>query len=105
VINVHGVLDDMQMDIHTSGSLVPEPSFVELEIDTETVKRYKSAGFDYIPAEFIKVGGEILRSEIKKIIRSLSNEEELPQQWKETIIVPNYKNGLSYQIPTKCYPG
>jgi hypothetical protein len=52
------------MDIHTAEPLVPEPSLVEVEIAIRKLKSYKSPGADQIPAELIKAGGEILRSEI-----------------------------------------
>jgi hypothetical protein len=52
------------------------------------MKRYKSLGCDEIPAEMIKVGGEILYSEINRLNCSIWNKEELPQQWKESILVP-----------------
>jgi hypothetical protein len=32
VLNVHGVHDVRQMDIHTAESLVPEPSLIKVEI-------------------------------------------------------------------------
>jgi hypothetical protein len=41
----------------------------------------------------IKAGGETLYSEIDRLICSVCNKEELPQQWKESIIVPVYKKG------------
>jgi hypothetical protein len=52
---------------------------------------YKSPGSDQIPAELIQAGGEILRSKIHKLINSIWNKEELPDQWKESIIVPVHK--------------
>jgi hypothetical protein len=57
------------------------------------LKRYKSPGSDKIPAELIESGGEILPSEIHKLINSVWNKEELPDQWKEFIIVPIHKKG------------
>jgi hypothetical protein len=36
---------------------------------------------------------ETLCSEIHKLICSIWNKEELPQQWKESIIVPIHKKG------------
>jgi hypothetical protein len=57
------------------------------------LKRYKSPGSDQIPAELIQAGGEILRSKIHKLINYIWNKEELPDQWKEFIIVPVYKKG------------
>jgi hypothetical protein len=34
-----------------------------------------------------------IRSEIHKIIYSISNKEELHEEWKESIIVPIYQKG------------
>jgi hypothetical protein len=76
------------MDIHTAEPLVPEPSLVEVEIAIGKLKSYKSPGTDQIPAELIKAAGETLCSEIHKLICSVWNKEELPQQWKESIIAP-----------------
>jgi hypothetical protein len=42
------------------------------------LKRHKSPGSDEIPAELIQAGGEILSSEIHKLINSIWNKEELP---------------------------
>jgi hypothetical protein len=86
VLNVHGVHDVKQMDIHTAEPLVPEPSLVEVEIAVGKLKCYKSPGTDNIPAKLIKARGETLYSEIHKLICSIWSKEELPQQWKESII-------------------
>jgi hypothetical protein len=93
VLNVHGVHDVRQIDIHTAEPLVPESSLVEVEIAIGKLKRYISPGTDNIPAELIKAGGETLYSEINRLICCIWNKEELPQQWKEFIIVPIYKKG------------
>jgi hypothetical protein len=36
---------------------------------------------------------ELLRSKIHKVINSIWNKETLPDQWKESIILPVHKNG------------
>jgi hypothetical protein len=69
---------------------------------------------DQIPAGLIKAGGRTNCSEIHKLINSIWNKEELPEQWKETIIVPIYKRRVKTdcsikacqfcQIHTKFYP-
>jgi len=41
----------------------------------------------------IKTGGRTIRSEIHKLTNSVWNKEELPEQWKESIVVPIYKKG------------
>jgi hypothetical protein len=93
LLNVHGVNVVRQTEIHTAEPLAPEPSSSEVEIAIEKMKRYKSPGIDQIPAELIQAGGSTLRSEIHKLINCIWNKKELPEQWKEFIIVPIYKNG------------
>jgi hypothetical protein len=78
VLNVHGVHDVRQMDIYMTEPLVPEPSLVKVEIAIGKLKSYKSPGTDNIPAEMIKAGGEILYSEIQRLICCIWNKEELP---------------------------
>jgi hypothetical protein len=80
VLNVHGVHDIRQRDIHTAEPLVPEHSLVEVKFTTGKLKSYKFPGTDQILAELIQAGGEILLcSEIHKLICSIWNKEELPQ--------------------------
>jgi hypothetical protein len=57
------------------------------------LKKYKSPGSDQIPAELIQAGGEILLSEIHKLINSVWNKEVFLDQWKESSIVPIHKKG------------
>jgi hypothetical protein len=44
------------------------------------LKKYKSPGSDQILAELIQAGGEILLSAIHKLIHSVWNKEEFPDQ-------------------------
>jgi sorting nexin-29 len=83
----------MQMDIHMAEPLMPESSFVEMETAIGKLRSYKAPGNDQILAKLIKAGGETLCSEIHKLIHSIQNNEELPQQWRESIIVQIYKKG------------
>jgi len=54
---------------------------------TEKPKRHKSPGIDEIPSELIKARGITIRSQIHKLINSIWNKEELPAEWKVSIIV------------------
>jgi hypothetical protein len=78
---------------HMAELLVPDHSLVKVETTSEKLKRYKSLGTDQIPAKLIK---HIYST-------SIWNKEELPQYWKESIIVSIYKKGGK----TDCnnYPG
>jgi len=57
------------------------------------LKSHKSPGVDQIPAELIKAEGKTIRCEIHKLIISIWDKEELPEEWKESITVPIYKKG------------
>jgi hypothetical protein len=93
-LNVHNVSDVRQIEVHTAEPLVPGPSRLEDEIAIAKLKQYKSPGSDQIPVELIQAGGEILLSAIHKLIKSVWNKEELPDQWKESIVVPIHKEGV-----------
>jgi hypothetical protein len=54
VLNVHGVHDVRQVDIHMAEPLVPVPSLVEAETAIQKLRSYKSPGTDLILAELIK---------------------------------------------------
>jgi len=101
LLNVHRVNDVRQTEIQTSELLVPEPSAFDFEMATEKPpppppplpKKHKSQGTDKIPTELIKAGDRTIHSEIHKLITSIWNKEELPEERKESIIVSSYKKG------------
>ena len=92
-MNVHGVNDVWQTEIHTAYPLVPETSAFEVEMPIDKLKRQKSPGIDQIPEELIKEGDRTTCCENHKCINPIWNKEELPEEWKESIIVPTYKKG------------
>jgi hypothetical protein len=57
------------------------------------LKKYKSPGSDQILAELIQTGDETLVSVIHKLVNSIWNKEKLPDQWKESVIIPVHKIG------------
>jgi hypothetical protein len=93
LLNVHGVNDVRQTEIHTAEPLVHEPGPSEVDIIIKKLKSFKSPGIDQIPAELIQAEGNTLRSEIHKLINCILNKEELPEQWMESIILSIYKKG------------
>jgi hypothetical protein len=114
---VHGVYDVRQTE-----PLVPEPSVFEVEMAIEKLKGHKSPGIDQIPAELIQAGGRTICYEIHKLNIFIWNKEELPGEWKESIIVPIYSikkggetdctNYRAYHFrqlltfyPTSCFQG
>jgi len=56
-LNVHGVNDVRQREIHAEEALVLEPSVFEVELAIENLKSHKSPGTDRIPAEMINARG------------------------------------------------
>jgi hypothetical protein len=59
----------------------------------EKLNRHESPGIDQIPTELIKAGDTTISTEIRTIINSKWNKEELPEGWTESIIAPIYKKG------------
>ena len=97
-MNIRGVNDVRQTEIHTAEPLVSEPSTFEFELAIEKLKCHKSPGTDQNPEELIKAGGQTIRCEIHKFIISIWKKEKLPEEWKESIIVPIYKK----DVKTDC---
>ena len=93
LLNIHGVSDVRQTEIHTAETLVSEPSAFEVEMAVEKLKSHKSPGIYQIPAEMIKSGGRTIHSEIYKLINCIWNKEELPEVWKASFTVPVHKKG------------
>jgi hypothetical protein len=80
ILNIHGVSDVRQAEIHTAEPLVPETSALEVELAIEKLKSHKSPGIDQIPAELIKTGGRTIFCAIHKLIIAIWNKEELPEE-------------------------
>ena len=90
---MHGVKDVGQVEMQTAELLVPEPSAFEVELAIGKIKSHKSPRIGEIPAELIKAGGGKFCGEIHKFITSIWKKEKLPEEWKESIIVPIHKKG------------
>jgi len=57
-----------------------------------------SAGINQIPAEVIIAGGRTIRGAIHKLVIVIWDKEELPDDWKESVIVPIHKKGGKTQF-------
>jgi hypothetical protein len=84
---VHNVGDAGQTETHIySWPLVIHPSPFIVEIAIAKWNTYESSGSNQVPEEVIHAGGETLWSENHKLIHSILNKKQLPNQWKESII-------------------
>ena len=54
------------------------------------LKSHKSPGIDEIPAELIKATGRTICGEIHKLITSIRKKEKLPEEWKDSFILPTH---------------
>lgn len=55
------------------------------------LKNWKAPGQDGIPAELIKLGGKRLHKAIHILCKHIWDEEKLPDEWNEAVIIPLYK--------------
>jgi hypothetical protein len=72
-------------NIHSDGQ--------EILYHLRSLKSHKSPSIDQIPAELFKAEGRTIRGAIHKLIIAIWNKEELPEEWKESVIVPIHKKG------------
>jgi hypothetical protein len=90
-LNVHSARDVRQKESHKAELFITLPSPFEFKIAIARQKKCKLSGNYQIPAELFQ--GQTLRSENHKLISSIWNKEQLPDQWKESIIVLIHKRG------------
>jgi hypothetical protein len=81
------------IELCTAEPLITGLSCLEVQATIAKLSNYKSPGSDQILAELIQAGGETLVSVIHKLINSIWNTEELPDQWKESVIILIYEKG------------
>jgi len=72
---------------------VEELNIEDVKTAVRDLKNNKVAGTDGIHLELIKYGGNKLLNRIYELVRQIWEEERIPEEWKETIIVPIYKRG------------
>jgi len=65
---------------------VPKLRVREVEMALEKLRSHKSP-------ELIKAEGRTIFFGIHKLTNSTWNKEELPEEWKDSIVIPVYKKG------------
>jgi hypothetical protein len=103
-LNVHGFKDVRQTEIHTAEPLESEPSAFDVKIAVEKLKIYKLASIDQISVELIKAEGRTIRFEIFQLINSISNKEELFEQWKESTLHLFIRRGKNNVVIREASP-
>ena len=73
-------------------------SYREVEEALKRMKRGKGVGGDKISMEMIQGGGEILWHNIHALLQCCWEEEYIPEDWMEGIIVPLHKGGDAADI-------
>ena len=87
--------DDGNNDLpfQTAQPYVSEPTLQEVEREILKLKNFKAPGTDNLPGELFKHGGNALCIEMHELIKRIWNDEELPEEWKTSILCPIYKKG------------
>ena len=86
--NLPGTASNTVLEINTD-----PPSEMEVIREISYLKRHKAAGPDGIPPFVFKDGGIALATELTKLLQSIWDQEEVPRDWCESVIVPIYKKG------------
>ncbi|KAL1448299.1 hypothetical protein WDU94_008926, partial [Cyamophila willieti] len=72
---------------------IEPPSFVEVQQAIKELKNNKAPGEDGISTEVLKAGGITLATKIHELILEIWENETLPEEWKEAIVIPIHKKG------------
>ena len=67
------------------------PTIREIKDAIHNLENNKAPGFDGIPGEVIKYGGNTLHSRLHEMISAMWREERVPQQWKDAKIISIFK--------------
>ena len=97
LFNRHPVVDESVLDVikqHDPIMALDEvPSRGEIKASVSQMNNIKAPGMDGIKAEILKNGGEKMIDLLEQVIQSLW-ESEVPQDWRDAILVSLYKKGL-----------
>jgi len=77
---------------------VPQPSAFEAEMAIDKLKQIKRQVLTESPQNWLKQGLEQFATEILKLIHSIWNKEELPEEWKDSINVHTYKKVIQENV-------
>jgi hypothetical protein len=69
------------------------PTEQEVLREIRLLKRHKAAGPDKLSPSLFKDGGSVLVSQLTKLLHSVWENEQVPHEWCESVIVPIYKKG------------
>ena len=72
---------------------VEELTIEDVKKAVRNLKNNKAPGTDGVHPELIKYGGNKLLNRICELVRQIWEEGRIPEEWKETVIVPIYKKG------------
>ena len=64
----------------------------EMRENMKRMKNGKAVGPDDIPVEVWKCLGEIARSSFTKLYNRTMESERMPEEWRDSILIPIFKN-------------
>nr|AOE48155.1 hypothetical protein [Eumigus monticolus] len=97
LLNQESVIDEQVYDILEQAPIQEElgsvPTLDEVQCAVNQARRHKATGCDGIPAEALKEGGEELIRHIHDLIVKIWKTEEMPADFRDSLIVPIFKKG------------
>lgn len=88
---------EQQNEYQSADPLVEPPTIKEIIDAIKILKNNKAPGRDGISAELFKKGGIKMAKEIHQLVTNIWNEERMPEEWTEAIIIPIHKKGDKQQ--------
>ncbi|MGC8720952.1 MAG: hypothetical protein ACP5TY_13225, partial [Thermodesulforhabdaceae bacterium] len=72
---------------------VPPPDREEVAIAIHRLKSNKAAGYDGLPAELFRAGGEELINRMHDLLCKIWSLESMPSDWSLSVLCPVLKKG------------
>lgn len=86
-------MENEPCEIHTAEIRGLESTVQEVQKATDIFKNNKTPDIDSMPAEFLKKGGLILTKKIHQPVCTIWKQEEIHNEWKNSIVIPVFKKG------------
>ena len=94
------VEEDSDLDVTCQNTCMPDcsintapPTEDEIRRAIKNLKTGKAAGPDKVVAEALQAGGDVLIKPLLKLLEVIWRKEEVPQAWKDGIVIPIHKKG------------
>ncbi|XP_072394922.1 uncharacterized protein [Diabrotica undecimpunctata] len=91
LVNIESETEEADITFHSADIEIPAPTLEEVKNAIASLKDHKAPGNDGINRELLKKGGILLHQKLYDIILRVWQQQKMPKEWNESVIIPIYK--------------